>query len=96
MPVPLVQIVPKILKSGQRVFKRGHWRVSESAYRSQQWRLKGGKAGTARRASGVREMESALRAELVAPPAGKEWVKIASAYPDRFEDYIDEIQGRYL
>jgi len=96
MAVPLIQIVPKLLKSGKTVYKRGHRRVSESAFRSQQWRLAGGKAGTARKRTIKLEMERALRGQLGAPPAGKEWAQIASKYPDRFEDYIDEIQEQFL
>ena len=39
-----------------------------------------------------RNMESYLRAELGAPPAGKKWSQIASKYPERFEDYVSDIR----
>jgi len=77
-------------------YKRNGRFVSASAFRSQQWRLRGGKAGTAKRRAGVQEMERAYRAELGAPPAGKEWVQLASKYPERFEDYTSEIESRFL
>ncbi len=89
MAVPLVQIVPKVLKSGKTVYKRGHWRVSESAYRSQRWRLQGGKAGTASKRARIARIEAHLRAELGAPPAGKRWQQIAGKYPERFADYTE-------
>ncbi len=96
MATPLIKIVPKLLKSGKTVYKRGHWRVSASAYRSQQWRIHGGKAGTRLKRAGIAEMESAMRAELGAPPAGKQWTTLANKYPERFADYTDEIRGRFI
>jgi hypothetical protein len=89
-------IVRKTLKSGQVVYKRGNRRVSASAYRSQQWRLRGGKAGTAKRASIKAETERLIRSDWGAPPAGWTWVKIADKYPDRFEGYTEDFEDRFL
>ena len=89
MATPLAPIVRKILKSGEEVFKRGNRRVSRSAYRSQQWRLGGGKAGTADRLARKNRIERFMRSELGAPPAGKEWFTIAAKYPERFADYTE-------
>ena len=95
MASPLIPIVRKVLKSGEVVYKRGYWRVSASAYRSQQWRIKGGKAGTVRKRDIQRETESAMRARWGAPPAGKQWTQIAKKYPERFEGYMDEIRDEF-
>lgn len=46
------------------------------------------KAGAVRQ----RGVESYLRAQLGAPPAGKQWQQIASKYPERFEDYLAELE----
>lgn len=89
MANPLIPIVRKTLKSGQEVFKRGHRRVSKSAYRSQQWRMQGGKAGTRARRARQSNIESFMRAQLGAPPAGKQWHVIAAKYPERFADYVE-------
>ena len=77
------------------VFRRGNRFVSKAAYRAQQWRLAGGKAGTRRKLDIRRATESAMRAQWGAPPAGKEWTQIAKKYPERFEGYMDEIQDEF-
>ena len=85
-------IVPKTLKSGIEVYKRGRRRVSKAAYRAQQWRIRGGKAGTAARLKRQQGVESFMRAQLGAPPAAKSWQQIAGKYPERFADYLQDIQ----
>lgn len=87
MAAPLVRIIAD--KAGR--YRRAGKFVSAAAYRAQQWRLRGGKAGTASRTAWKARAEQGLRAELGAPPAGKQWVQIASKYPERFEDYLDEL-----
>lgn len=89
MAAPLQVIVRKILKSGEVVFKRGNRRVSKSAHNSQKWRIGGGKAGTLSRNARSSRIESAMRADLGAPPAGKQWHVIAGKYPERFADYTE-------
>ena len=37
-------------------------------------------------------VENYMRAQLGAPPSGKSWVQIAGKYPDRFADYLAEIE----
>lgn len=83
------RIVEKTLKSGEVVYKRGHWRVSRAAYMSQQWRLGGGKAGTQARRVEVKQKERFLRSKLGAPPSGHNWMQIAGKYPERFLDYTE-------
>ena len=88
------QIVKSTVTRGGRevdVYRRGGKFVSKQAYRSQQWRMRGGKAGTAARRAQSRDIERAMRAEWGAPPAGKSWQQIASKYPERFMDYFPEI-----
>ena len=71
-------------------YKRNGRFVSASAFRSQQWRLRGGKAGTARRRTIQAETERIVRAEVGSPGAGKTWVQLASKY-DRVREYVEEI-----
>ncbi len=39
------------------------------------------------------KVENYLRAQLGAPPAGKNWSQIASKYPQRFADYLDDLEA---
>lgn len=82
-----------IIRGGKEVevFRRGNRFVSRSAFRSQQWRMRGGKAGTLARANRQKGIESYLRAQLGAPPAGKSWFQIASKYAERFADYLADM-----
>ena len=89
MPTPIGLILRSELKSGEVVFKRGRRRVSKSAFNSQQWRMRGGKAGTIARRKHARDIETAMRADLGAPPAGHQWNVIAGKYSERFEDYLE-------
>ena len=92
----IVPIVIKQLASGKNVFKRGNRRVSASAYRSQQWRLGGGKAGTARKRAIQKSIEAEMRVDWGAPQAGWTWVKLANKYPERFEGYMGEYEERFV
>ncbi len=71
-------------------YRRAGRFVSKAAYRAQQWRLGGGKVGTALRRASTPRLETALRAQLGAPHAGKTWAQIARKYPERFEGYVGE------
>ncbi len=86
----LREIVRKKLKSGEVVFKRGHRRVSQSAYRSQQWRLRGGKAGTARRAHFAESFGEWMRVEYGSPGGRANWAQIYTNYPGKLDDYVEE------
>lgn len=39
-----------------------------------------------------RQVEAFLRARLGNPPAGKSWYAIAGRYPERFEDYLADVE----
>lgn len=49
------------------------------------------KIAAARRPDPLR-LESFLRNQLGAPPAGLNWVTIAAKYTDRFEDFLADFQ----
>ena len=83
-------IVPKTLKSGIEVYKRGHRRVSKAAWRAQQWRLAGGKAGTLRKAALAENFGDWMRAEVGPPGGSMTWKQLYTKYPEKLEDYIGE------
>jgi Ni/Co efflux regulator RcnB len=37
------------------------------------------------------KVENYLRAQLGAPPAGKQWSQIAAKYPQRFADFLEDV-----
>ena len=86
-------IVRKTLvnKLGQEYYqyRRAGKFVSAAAYRAQQWRRRGGKAGTALRRNRAAAAERFYRSEWGAPPAGWTWKQIVSKYTERFEDYLE-------
>jgi len=51
----------------------------------------GGKFMSKAAAARQRGVESYLRAQLGAPPAGKQWAQIAGKYPERFADYLQDM-----
>lgn len=51
-----------------------------------------GRFQSAELAASQRAQEAWLRQKLGRPPAGQNWVRIASKYGERFGDLIDEMQ----
>ena len=86
----LREIVQRTLKSGEVVYKRGNRRVSKSAYKSQQWRMAGGKAGTARKRATAENFGKWMRAEVGPPGGSMTWKQLYNKYPEKLADYIDE------
>ena len=82
--------VGRIIIDAAGRYRRAGRFVSQAAYRAQQWRLAGGKIGTALRRASSPRLEASLRAQLGAPMAGKTWAQIARKYPERFEAYVGE------
>ncbi len=66
--------------------------TSRANYLREQRRLASGKLGTYQQAFAERSKEAFLRSKWGAPPAGKSWMQIAGKYPERFVDYLEELQ----
>ena len=80
-----------LTRAGRKVFKDAKGRfISRARYELEQRRGPGGRFISKSRASQNKNIEAALRAELGAPPAGKEWFTIAAKYPERFADYVSD------
>ena len=82
-----------LTRAGRKLYKDARGRfISRAKYELEKRRGPGGRflsRTAARRQQGV---ESWLRAQLGAPPAGKTWAQIAGKYPERFEDYLQDLQ----
>ena len=87
---PLLPIARKVARKVYRD-ARGRF-VSKAKYELERRRGPGGRFLTKSRAAQNRSIETYLRARLGAPPAGKSWHQIASKYPERFMDYVEDIQ----
>lgn len=80
-----------LTSTGRRVFKDARGRfISKAKYELERRRGPGGRFISKARASKNRGIEAYLRAQLGAPPAGKEWQQIAAKYPERFMDYLQD------
>ena len=66
--------------------------ISRAKYELNQRRGPGGRFISKAAAGRQRGVEQYLRAQLGAPPAGKSWQQIAGKYPERFADYLQDIQ----
>ncbi len=87
MAVPLAIVT----RAGRTLYKNAKGRfISKAKYELERRRGPGGRFVTSARASKQRGIESYLRAQLGAPPAGKSWAQIAGKYPQRFIDYLQE------
>ncbi len=87
--MPVQAIVSRL---GRRIFKDARGRfISKSRYDLERRRGPLGRFITAKAGTRQRGVESYLRAQLGAPPAGKTWQQIASKYPQRFIDYLQDI-----
>jgi len=82
-----------LLRNGRRIYKDARGRfISKAKYELERRRGPGGRFLSASRAREQRGVEQWLRAQLGAPPAGKTWAQIAGKYPDRFIDYLEDLQ----
>ena len=80
-----------LTRAGRKIYKDAKGRfISRAKYELEQRRGPGGKFLSRAKADRFRNIETALRAELGAPPAGKTWQQIAGKYPERFMDYVGE------
>ncbi len=80
-----------VTAAGRKIFKDAKGRfISRAKYELEKRRGPSGRFLSSRQAARRPGIESALRASLGAPPAGKDWFTIASKYPERFEDYVGE------
>lgn len=82
-----------VTAAGRKLYKDASGRfISRRKYELELRRGPGGRFLSKKGALRQRGVESYLRAQLGAPPAGKTWQQIASKYPDRFIDYLQELQ----
>ena len=93
MPIQAVPGVGTILtRGGRKVYRdlKGRF-TSKAKFELEMRRGPGGTFIT--RAAGKRQrgVESYLRYQLGAPPAGKTWSQIASKYAERFADYLADL-----
>lgn len=80
-----------LTRAGRKLYKDARGRfISRAKYELEQRRGPGGRFLSRAGATRQRGVESYLRAQLGAPPAGKTWAQIASKYPERFIDYLQE------
>ena len=87
MPVQAI-----VTAAGRKIYRNARGRfISRAKYELERRRGAGGRFVTKARATQNRSMESFLRAQLGAPPAGKNWQQIAGKYPERFADFIEGI-----
>ena len=92
MAGPLLGLGRYALKGARKVYrnKRGQF-TSKLKYELEQRRGPGGRFISKVAATRQRGVESYLRATLGAPPAGKNWAQIAGKYPERFADYLQDV-----
>ncbi len=89
MPVQAI-----VTRAGLKLYRDARGRfISKFKYELERRRGPAGRFLTKSRAVRMRGVESYLRAQLGAPPAGKSWQQIASKYPDRFIDYLEDINA---
>jgi hypothetical protein len=83
-----------VTRAGRKLYKnaRGQF-ISKAKYELERRRGPGGRFLSRAGAARQRGVESYLRAQLGPPPAGKSWQQIASKYPDRFVDYLEDLNG---
>ena len=87
-------VVAFVTRAGRKIYKDARGRfISKAKYELERRRGPAGRFLTKGAASRQRGVESYLRAQLGAPPAGKTWQQIASKYPQRFTDYLEELNA---
>jgi len=81
-----------VTRAGRKLYKNARGRfISKAKYELERRRGPAGRFLTKRAATRQRGVESFLRAQLGAPPAGKTWQQIASKYPQRFIDFLEDM-----
>ena len=97
MPIPALPLIgggvrALVTRTGRKIYKNARGRfISRAKFELEMRRGPGGRFITKARAVHQRGVESYLRAQLGAPPAGKTWAQIAGKYPERFIDYLQEL-----
>ena len=82
-----------ITRTGRRIYKDARGRfISKAKYQLEQRRGPSGRFLSKTNAIRQQKVESWLRAQLGAPPAGKTWAQIAGKYPQRFMDYLEDLE----
>lgn len=83
-----------LTKAGRKVYKDARGRfISRAKYELELRRGPSGRFLSKAAAERGRGVESWLRAQLGAPPSGKTWQQIAGKYPERFADYLQELNA---
>ena len=81
-----------VTRAGIRLYKNARGKfISKAKYELERRRGPAGRFLTKSAATRQRGVESFLRAQLGAPPAGKTWQQIASKYPQRFIDFLEDM-----
>ena len=79
-------------RAARKVYRDARGRfISKARYELEQRRGPGGRFISKKAAVRQHGVESYLRAQLGAPPAGKNWQQIAGKYPERFADYLQDM-----
>lgn len=93
MPNPLIGATLKHgKKAARKVYRDARGRfISRAKYELERRRGPKGRFITKSAAERNRGVEGYLRSKLGAPPAGKAWHQIAGKYPDRFMDYLGDM-----
>ncbi len=87
MPVQAI-----VTRAGRTIYRNARGRfISKAKYELERRRGPGGRFLSRQGAKHQRGVESYLRAQLGAPPAGKTWAQIAGKYPQRFIDYLEDL-----
>lgn len=92
-----VQLVPGVgsvaTSAGRKIYRdlKGRF-ISKAKFELERRRGPGGRFMSRAAADRMRGVESYLRAQLGAPPAGKQWAMIAAKYPERFSDYLQDLE----
>ena len=85
-------VLALVTRAGRTIYKNARGRfISKAKYELERRRGPGGRFLTSARATEQRGIESYLRAQLGAPPRGKSWSQIAGKYPERFIDYLQDL-----
>lgn len=83
-----------VTQSGRVIYKDARGRfISKSKFDLEMRRGPSGRFLSRTGAARQQGVENFLRAQLGAPPAGKSWAQIAGKYPDRFIDYLEDLNA---
>lgn len=83
-----------LTRTGRTLYKdaKGQF-ISKRKYQLEMRRGPSGRFLSSANAARQQQVEQWLRAQLGAPPAGKMWAQIAGKYPDRFTDYLEDLNA---